>query len=340
MLPAPIPPNEAERLASLQKMRLLDLPDEVVFDRITRTAQRLFQVPIALISLIDENRQWFKSCVGLPVRETPRDVSFCGHAIMEPKLFVVENALGDSRFADNPLVTGDPRVIFYAGVPLRNTAGMAVGTLCLIDHQPRVFTAWERQSLRDLGYWVEQVFVTRELSESQQALLAGFDAAQRNNMLDPLLNIWKREAIEDVLEREAMRAYHQHTPLALMRIDVLDVAAVTAEFGPALADALRLEVAKALASVIRTYDTLGRFGDDGFLAVLPNASEEKSRLIADRARHAAELIVVKNGQNLIEASICVSVVAADYVTSTPAAGELLQQAEAALQAGKAAPAGE
>lgn len=102
MLKAPIPENEAERLASLQKMQLLATPDEEVFDRVVRTAQRLFGVPVALVSLIDAHRQWFKACIGLPVRETGRDVSFCGHAILGDELFVIEDSREDKRFADNP----------------------------------------------------------------------------------------------------------------------------------------------------------------------------------------------------------------------------------------------
>jgi GAF domain-containing protein len=125
------PANEEQRLASLQRMQLLDTPDEEAFDRITRIAQHLFAVPIALVSLVDLNRQWFKSCVGLPVRETPRDVSFCGHAILGNDLFIIENAPADERFADNPLVTGGPNIRFYAGRPLRNAEGYNIGTLCI-----------------------------------------------------------------------------------------------------------------------------------------------------------------------------------------------------------------
>ncbi len=153
---SPLPPdNEAQRLAELRLLNILDTPFEERFDRITRTAAKLFQVPVALVSLVDENRQWFKSCQGLNVRETPRQVSFCAHAILEDGPLIVEDAEKDPRFADNPLVTGKPHVVFYAGQPLTGPGGHKLGTLCLIDHQPRRFGEDERAALRDLAAWVE-----------------------------------------------------------------------------------------------------------------------------------------------------------------------------------------
>ncbi len=150
------PPDEQERLAALQELRLLDTPAEERFDRITRTARDLFHVPIALISLVDAKRQWFKSRTGLDVTETPRSISFCGHAILGDDALVVENALEDSRFSDNPLVTSPPEIRFYAGIPLRSRTGRKLGTLCLLDRMPRSFGAEEVARLRDLAAWAER----------------------------------------------------------------------------------------------------------------------------------------------------------------------------------------
>jgi len=155
MLKAPIPENEAQRLAELRSLQVLDSPFEERFDRITRIAAKLFQVPIVLISLVDENRQWFKSCQGLDSSETPRDISFCGHAILADAPLVIEDARLDPRFADNPLVTGHPHVVFYAGKPLNGPGGHKLGTLCLIDHQARTFGPEEQAALIDLAAWVE-----------------------------------------------------------------------------------------------------------------------------------------------------------------------------------------
>lgn len=155
MLTPPFPPNEAARLAALRALKILDTPPEQRFDRITAFARDLFQVPIALVSLVDFYRQWFKSRVGLDATETPRAVSFCAHAILSADLFVVEDAALDERFRDNPLVTSSPFVRFYAGAPL-HAGGFCVGTLCLIDHKPRRFDDRNRALLKELTGWVER----------------------------------------------------------------------------------------------------------------------------------------------------------------------------------------
>lgn len=153
MLAAPIPDNDAERLAALRALLILDTPPEQRFDKIVAFAGAEFDVPIALISLIDANRQWFKARHGLDVCETSRDISFCGHAILQPDIFVIPDARADERFADNPLVTGAPNLRFYAGAPLTLPSGLAVGTLCLIDTRARELDSVELAiltSLRDL----------------------------------------------------------------------------------------------------------------------------------------------------------------------------------------------
>lgn len=163
MLPAPIPDNETDRLAALRALLILDTPPEERFDRIVGFAAAEFDMPIVLISLIDSDRQWFKASHGLDACQTPRDISFCGHAILQPDVFVIPDAHADPRFADNPLVTGPPHVCFYAGAPLRLASGHAIGTLCLIDSQPRAIDDVELAilaSLRDL--LVEELESQRE----------------------------------------------------------------------------------------------------------------------------------------------------------------------------------
>lgn len=145
------PEDEDRRLASLRQLLVLDTPPEERFDSLTAYASVAFNVPIALISLVDDDRQWFKSRCGLDASQTGRDVSFCGHAILKSELMVVEDALQDPRFADNPLVVGDPWIRFYAGAPLRLRDGTQPGTFCLIDRKRRSLDAWERSHLQDLA---------------------------------------------------------------------------------------------------------------------------------------------------------------------------------------------
>ncbi|GGY71806.1 PAS domain-containing protein [Marinobacter zhanjiangensis] len=145
------PPHEPDRLAALKNTGLLDTAPEERFDRFTRMATRIFNVPIALVTLVDSNRQWFKSSRGLGATETPRDISFCGHAILRPGLLIIEDARLDDRFSDNPLVTDAPHIRFYAGAPLLSSEGHRVGTLCLIDSQPRQLSEADQEILRDLA---------------------------------------------------------------------------------------------------------------------------------------------------------------------------------------------
>ncbi len=183
MLVAPLPWNEGERLAALQRMEILDTGPEERFDRLVRIASAALGVPIALVSLVDEHRQWFKASTGLAATETPREVAFCAHAINEPEdTFVVHDAHADPRFADNPLVTGDPEVGFYAGRVITDPDGFALGTLCVIDHRPRDFDDHDDRVLSDLAHLVEQELagaerdqLVRELARSERSKSALID---------------------------------------------------------------------------------------------------------------------------------------------------------------------
>ena len=168
---APVfPENELQRLQALRERTLLDTPDEERFDRLTRLAQQMFGCQIALVSLVDAKRQWFKSRQGLDACETGRDVSFCGHAILGDEIFLVADASKDMRFADNPLVTGGPCIRFYAGAPLRTADGYRIGTLCIIDAKPRHMTEQELHNLRDLADCVENEINQVEIQQQKQAL--------------------------------------------------------------------------------------------------------------------------------------------------------------------------
>lgn len=165
MTPAPLPADEDERLSALRALLLLDTPPEERFDRLARFVAEQLDVPIALLTLVDGQRQWFKARVGLDATETPRDISFCGHAIMKNDLFIVEDASRDPRFSDNPLVTGEPHIRFYAGAPLSAPGGHRIGTLCVIDTVPRSLGPVELSILDALRRLANETVAGREDGE-------------------------------------------------------------------------------------------------------------------------------------------------------------------------------
>lgn len=161
MQEAEIPSNEQQRLAHLQNLKILDTPREEVYDRITRILCRVLDVQAAAISLVDEDRQWFKSIRGFDITETPRNVAFCAHTILEERTLIIPDTHADPRFADNPLVTHSPGIRFYAGHPLKIVDNIHVGTLCVYDTKPRKLLFDDIEFLQDLS-----VTVTNELKAS------------------------------------------------------------------------------------------------------------------------------------------------------------------------------
>jgi PAS domain S-box-containing protein len=183
-----IPDNEASRLASLRSLDILDTEAEERFDRITRVVKAHFGVAIALVSLVDANRQWFKSSQGIEAKETPRNISFCGHAILSDEIFIINNAVENPDFADNPLVTGPPNIRFYAGAPLHAPAGERIGALCIIDPRPRDLTIEERATLRDLADWAEtELAFAKVLAAERESAEADYrgqiEAINRSQMM-------------------------------------------------------------------------------------------------------------------------------------------------------------
>jgi sigma-B regulation protein RsbU (phosphoserine phosphatase) len=171
-MPLPPPADEAARIHALRALRLLDTPPEERFDAITRLAAAIFQAPIAMVTMVDVNRQWFKSRIGLEVCETSRDISFCAHAILSDVALVIPDARADPRFADNPLVTGEPFLRFYAGQPLHAPGGQRVGTLCIADQAPREFPAEQRALLWQLAGMIERELRATDIIALQTELLA------------------------------------------------------------------------------------------------------------------------------------------------------------------------
>jgi len=251
MLKAPIPADDVQRLASLRALSVLDTAPEERFDRLTRMAKRLFGVQTVLVSLVDANRQWFKSAQGLDVCEMPRDISFCGHAILQEAPMVVPDTLLDPRFADNPLVASEPRVRFYAGHPLAAPDGQRVGTLCLVDASPRTLDDEELAMLADMARMVEH-----ELAMVQLA------------MIDELTGLSNRRGFELLLDQTLALCRRLDRSVSLLFFDLDRFKDINDQHGHAVGDRVLADFAHLLRQTFRSSDLLGRLGGDEFVVLL------------------------------------------------------------------------
>jgi len=249
--------DEAVRLTTLRSLDILDSLGEERFDRLTRMAKQMFRVPIALVSLVDENRQWFKSCVGLDVSETSRDISFCGHAILGDEVFVISDTLKDDRFSDNPLVLEDPHIRFYAGCPIRVANGSRIGTLCIINREPRDFCAEDEELLKDLAAMVEQ-----ELTAVQLATL------------DEMTNLTNRRGFMGVANKILSLCVRNQIPATLAFIDLNNFKSINDQHGHAEGDRALVDFSQQLATAFRSSDVVARLGGDEFVVLFTGTSRQ------------------------------------------------------------------
>ena len=270
MIEPPFPLDETARLMSLHSLRILDTAPEERFDRITRMTKRMFDVEIALISLVDSQRQWFKSRQGLEACETDRNISFCGHAILDSEVFIVGDAANDPRFADNPLVTGKPNIRFYAGCPIRGPMGHRIGTLCVIDSKPRGMSAEEQETLCDLAAMVED----------ELALLA-------TSTVDELTQVSNRRGFNNVSKHMLALCRRVGTPAEIVFFDLDGFKQTNDLLGHEAGDKLLKHFAKLLTKCFRSADVVARLGGDEF-AVLMAGSEVSSAAALERLRDMAE----------------------------------------------------
>lgn len=331
MLSAALPENENERLAALEALGLMYTPAEERFDRITRLTKRLFGVPIVLVTLVAETCQWFKSAVGLETPETSRAVSFCAHAILSDDTFIVEDAIHDPRFCDNPLVTGSPNIRFYAGHPIRAEDGSRVGSLCVIDTVPRTFGESDCEALRDLAMLVEAELHREYLGDSQRKLVEQRDAYQRKASIDGLTRLWNRDAILELLEMEIARAVLGR-PLCLALIDVDLFKAVNDDHGHQAGDRVLAEVAQCIRTSLRDVDAVGRYGGDEFVVIFNNCRIEAAQESCERIRRAVERTKIATAVDSFALTVSIGLVA--YSSAIETAVQFLEIADRALYQAK------
>jgi len=249
----------------LRALALLDTEKEERFDRLTRVATRMFNVPIALVTLVDSERQWFKSSVGIEIKETSRDISFCGHAILGDDILVINDATKDDRFVDNPFVKGDPNIRFYAGRPICTPDGFKIGTLCLIDSQPRDFEGKDMDDLNDLAVMVENELAAIELAT-----------------MDELTDLSNRRGFTMLTEKYLNYFTRQHIFASLLFIDLNGFKGINDTYGHEEGDRALNTFAKALKDVGRSSDIFARLGGDEFVVLLANARQHEAQIYIKR----------------------------------------------------------
>ncbi|NHV30948.1 diguanylate cyclase [Burkholderia sp. D-99] len=289
---APKPADEAARLDTLHSLSILDTPPEERFDRLTRLARRLFDVPIALVSLVDDDRQWFKSHAGLDVTQTSRDVSFCSHALLAGNTMVIQDALNDNRFHDNPLVTGAPGIRFYAGRPLAAPNGAPIGTLCLIDTRPRSLEPDELALLGDLAHMTE-----REI------------AALHFATTDELTQLTNRRGFEILARHVLSLCDRLGRHAVLLFFDLNDFKSINDRFGHAEGDRALKAFADTLTGALRGSDVIARLGGDEFVVLL-SATDPGD--VAEPVERVTQALALRNAADAHGYEIRFSVGHVDY----------------------------
>ena len=279
---APKPENEKERLAVLDQVGILDTPAEREFDDVSLLASQICGTPIALISLVDETRQWFKSRVGLDVHETPREYAFCTYAILNPnETMVVKDAMEDERFSKNPLVTGDPNIRFYAGAPLKTRDDMPLGTLCVIDREPRELNF---QQLAGLEALARQVSLRLELRRTTELLQKANTDLRSLSLMDDLTGLYNRRGFFLHAEQQIKlyRSRHSERSIWLLVGDLDGLKLINDQFGHMEGSAAIKNAATALTRTFRDADILSRLGGDEFVVLMPNTIDDVAHRVPAR----------------------------------------------------------
>lgn len=303
MIPPGRPVDEASRQAALAAYRILDTPREAAYDDLVAIATAICDVPMAFVSLVDRDRQWFKAKIGLEDTETSRDLSFCGHALLAPDtLMVVDDTLADPRFHDHPMVTGPPHVRFYAGAPLRVGGGSALGAFCVIDRRPRqlapaqlaALEALSRQATRllelhrisgELSLQLEERdWYEQQLLHYQQELeMENADLAEQSTT-DPLTGLLNRRAFSHLLDEAIEMARSESTPLSLAIVDIDHFKSINDNHGHGEGDRVLQALGAYLRGQASARGRVARLGGEEFVQLMSGCASDAAVAECERLR--------------------------------------------------------
>ncbi|MHA6492399.1 sensor domain-containing diguanylate cyclase [Pseudomonas borbori] len=286
MLSPEQPCDELMRQQILDDQDLLDTPADPYLDTLVRVVRELFGVKTVLVSLIDRDRQWFKARIGMDIAETPRAISFCGHAILGTEPFIVEDTHSDPRFFDNPVVTSNPHIRFYAGQPLLSEERQPLGTLCLIDPAPKQLNGKQVKLLMDSAVLVEGYLKLRHVNAQTAQLRAALSREQRKAMLDPLTQLWNRAGLNHFLQRQYDQAQAQGLLLGVLFCDLDYFKKVNDNHGHGAGDQALWHAARRISGAVRPHDIVTRSGGEEFVVILQVHDHHELLQIAERVRAA------------------------------------------------------
>jgi len=329
---AAIPTNEQQRLDALDELGILYTPLESRLDRITRTICRLFYMPIAFVTLIDQETQWIKSVQGLDFIDTTRNDAICAHTLLVDEYIICQDLSQDERFADNRFVTSDLKLRFYAGFTLKSR-GQNIGTLCMFDDKPRTFNQEDIATMRDLVSWAQTEIHLTQLSDVQVQLITELDQAQKDAKIDGLTNLWNQVTIKDILRRAHHRHLLKENPYTLMMVDIDNFKTINDNHGHPFGDQIIQSVADSLRASLRPSDAIGRYGGDEFLVILENCPHKRAEELGQRIlTHIHGLTFISKGEK-VNCSISIGLASTDHIElDSPEA--LLEHADQSLYLAK------
>lgn len=279
---------EQRRLAALADYQILDTDEESAFDDIAELASFICDAPIAVINFIDQDRQWFKSVKGLNVRETPLDVSICAHAILQSDLFIIPDTTKDRRFSSNPLVTQEPNLRFYAGSLLKDRDALPLGTLCVLDHQPRELDERQLSALQALANQVMALLELKRSLREKQTLIEQLKDTQEelahSAATDHLTGMLNRRTFENLLAREFALIERGGPEAALLLMDLDYFKEINDQFGHQAGDQALVGFADLCGEVFRQTDVVARWGGEEFVVLMPRTNPRNAHAAVERLR--------------------------------------------------------
>ena len=323
------------KIANIHTLDLFYTPIEERFERITRIARRALHAPVAAISLLNDDKQWFKSSAGWGVSEIPRADAICRLTVEENRLLTIPDTLKDPRVATSPVVTQAPRFRAYAGYPLSDEHGNVIGTFCVFDLQPREFTPADGQTITDLAALAQRELLTDQLSSAQAALTSKLSLARREALMDPLTHLWNRRGASVLLKAAFRKADERRAPLTLALLDLDNFKRINDSYGHQSGDEVLRKIASRLLSVVRGEDNICRIGGDEFLILMTDTDAAVAGKVAERIRRTITDTPIPTRDGSMPVSVSVGFTVRPANDPTPAEA-LIERADQALMQSKAA----